>query len=445
VDQGRSAASLLCVVVLTVACQAGVAASQSAAPSTAVPPPVTIAPATTPAAPSGPSPTATPAPVATQAPAPGPTATRAPVPLAKARWSRVKDHAAFADAGLVAVAANVVRYVAVGVTDADPAMELTVPNADRSAVIWTSYDGVAWQREAVPGGATVALTGVISDPLGFIVWGYRGETQSAMWISPDGLRWEQVPDNLSLTGVAITGIARLGDRFVAVGSRCTTEGFAEDSDECLDEVPVALESSDGRTWLPISGLTGIDEPPNGLASSGSVLVAPVGQGDVYQSTDGAHWTKVTPPGQQGLVISVVGYAGRFVALGAKWSEAESGPPGVPARIWTSTDGRAWRTATLRPSSIGELDLATAHGDEIVALGYRLGGQMLSYRSADGRTWTRMASTPDAMLDGDDGDTGCSLCNRTQVRDLADGPRGVVAVGWTNLESGGARAVVWTLR
>ena len=79
--------------------------------------------------------------------------------------------------------------------------------------------------------------------------------------------------------------------------------------------------------------------------------------------------------------------------------------------------------------------------EYVALGLS-GLDPVVWRSADGTTWTRSTSAPDAGRDGEaEGCTG-GRCPNTVANDLAAGPAGLVAVGGTTTATGGRSAVVW---
>ena len=196
----------------------------------------------------------------------------------------------------------------------------------------------------------------------------------------------------------------------------------------------------------MSGTDSIKVVAGGPAATGTVLVAPAGDRTVVRSTDGLQWKVVTSSALHGWMEDVVGSGGRFVGVGAGPAVGEAGSPPPPARAWTSTDGRTWRQAVLRPAASGWLHLVAAHGREYVALGEGW-GPTFAYRSTDGRTWTRMSSAPDTAREGRVATqcTGGPCSYRTEILGLADGPRGPVAVGRTELKSGAYRAVVWVLR
>jgi len=120
-----------------------------------------------------------------------------------------------------------------------------------TGVVWTSPDGVAWQR--LPSDAEAVFTeailgGVIPYGSGLIVvGGTRSDLKGGVWASPDGLRWCRVPHNEAVFGN--TGVAAgvtLDSDFVAVGAGFgaewgsavwiatpTEDGFSP----CVDEAP----------------------------------------------------------------------------------------------------------------------------------------------------------------------------------------------------------------
>ncbi len=425
---GRIVASLLSIALMAVACDTArpvspTVASSIAAVATATPAASLATPTASPIATVAPSPLSTASPAGTARPAASPT----PTSLAKARWSRVRNQATFANAGMSAVAADAEVYVAVGWTGKE---------SSRPGAAWISADGRSWRRVPVPSAQNAALRGVIHDRLGFIAWGDDSppESRAAIWTSPDGMTWQRALDIPSFALVEIAGIARLGALLVAVGG--SSEGPSL----------LAWTSEDGQAWRPVSGTDSIKVVAGGPAATGKVLVAPAGDRTVVRSTDGQHWTVVTSSALHGWMEDVAALGGRFVGVGASPALGEAGSPPSPARAWTSPDGRTWRQSVLRPSSNGWLHLVAAHGREYVALGEGF-GPTFAYRSAGGRTWTKMSSAPDTAREGRVATqcTGGPCSYRTVILGLADGPRGPVAVGRTELKSGAYRAVVWVLR
>jgi hypothetical protein len=327
------------------------------------------------------------------------------------------------------IAASADRYVAVGRDGTDPGW---------NGAIWTSSDGVVWQRLSLPSSFGGPIRGVIHDRLGFIAWGSDGSppTRAAVWDSPDGSVWERAPDIPSFAMVDITGVARLGDRLVAVGGDALQGGAGSF---------LAWTSSDGRDWRPVSVTGPVDVSPNGLAATDRVLVATTDDRTVLRSTDGLDWQMVTrPEASIGWMGDVVGSGDGFVAVGMGPQPGQAGSPPGPSRAWSSSDGLTWDRAVSAPQSLGLLGLLVRHGNEYVALGWGTDREV-AWRSADGRTWTSMSSVPDTAREGLGQGCAGGPCPPTMLLGLADGPRGPIAVGGTQLTSGGDRAVVWVLR
>ena len=409
-------------------CTAGVTPSPSASP--------TMGLASQSAGPS-PSPVTTPSPspVATAEPI----ATPLPTLSAELRWERVPYQEAFSDSSMVAVAGGPDRYVAIG----------TAWLADDQDVgmTWTSADGVAWHRASVPLADGIP-TGVIHDRVRYVAWGWW-QGKAVVWTSPDGESWHRAADLPGSRDARITGVARLGDELVAVGDAEIASG-----NDFVHEFRT-WTSPDGLAWKPVSPVTSIpwDGYVEGVTASDGALVAwgyardrdefpPV----TLLSTDGQRWeVGGVKPGVDGYmreaILDVIGVGSHLVAVGhGLGGEAGSSPP--PAAAWTSADGLKWAPAAFESEpATGWLLHVVWYEDESVALGLS-GVDSVVWRSAEGTTWTRSTSAPDAGRDGEE--EGCSggRCPITVANDLAVGPAGLVAVGESSPAAGGRSAVAW---
>ncbi len=135
-------------------------------------------------------------------------------------WDRVPhDEDLFGGVGnqaAVSVAVVGTRVVAVGVER----------SSDIDAAVWTSEDGIVWQRvpndqEALSEGemwdVTVGGPGLVS--VGWIGWVAGQNSDAAIWTSADGITWERIPHDEDLFGgVEMWGVAAGGPGLVAVGS-----------------------------------------------------------------------------------------------------------------------------------------------------------------------------------------------------------------------------------
>jgi hypothetical protein len=135
-------------------------------------------------------------------------------------WDRVPhDEDLFGGVGnqaAVSVAATDTRVIAVGVER----------SSDIDAAVWTSEDGIVWQRvahdEAALGegemwNVTVGGPGFVS--VGWIGWVATQNSDAAVWTSIDGVTWHRVPHDEDLFGgVEMWSVAAGGPGLVAVGS-----------------------------------------------------------------------------------------------------------------------------------------------------------------------------------------------------------------------------------
>lgn len=171
-------------------------------------------------------------------------------------------------------------------------------------VIWSSPDGLSWERTDL---SPDAWPGVIAEGPGGLVGvggdGSEAGSWGAVWTSPDGVTWERVPDDPDVFGVedgtyeGILDVAWGADGFVAVGS-------------------------DGNNAI------------------------------VWFSPDGATWERIPhdPEVFGGTTMyRVIAWGDGFVAAGPDWPITEEiggpvpGMPSVPSRptLWVSPDGRTW--------------------------------------------------------------------------------------------------------
>jgi hypothetical protein len=123
---------------------------------------------------------------------------------------------------------------------------------DTDGAVWTSADGISWVRvpddEAVFGGEGVqTINYVIVGGPGLVAVGMDGpddNINAAVWTSPDGITWTQVPpDESSLGGdgeQSMWGVTRGGPGLVAVGM-----------DESVDGDAAVWTSADGISWVRV--------------------------------------------------------------------------------------------------------------------------------------------------------------------------------------------------
>lgn len=256
--------------------------------------------------------------------------------------------------------------------------------------MWTSADGVAWERYAF-----------ICDPC-------DDEPR------PDGTPWPAY----------MTGVARQGGLLWAVG----VAYYAGDTRDLL-----LWTSSDGMTWTSIAQDTFVYSIATGIATDGAVLAVSTGyfgagSGAVLTSSTGSDWVE-QHPGGTARMLDVHGDIDGFVAVGFRGNESADYTP----VMWVSRDGVEW-TDTSPRGARGQLrSIARTSTGAYLAAGSEGEGSLVVWRSEDGIDWQ---SVP---IDGPTADPNWPL-----VRVAAsDGPVVLVAhttAGWASW--GSANGTRW---
>lgn len=187
--------------------------------------------------------------------------------------------------------------------------------------LWSSSDGVTWERLAMPKAFTTAAVRTIAGgPAGFIAFGTKsdGATQ-AIWTSPNGHAWtdSKLP-SVASGALALDDVASFDDGFVLVGSVLGEEGCG------------------GAAHIKAA---------------------------VFFSADGAAWARASLPGAStdpAATYEVSTLLGRLIVTQALPDEEAT------QRAWSSTDGRTWTalgdvSSDLRWSAISD-------GRHIVVIG-----------------------------------------------------------------------------
>ncbi len=219
--------------------------------------------------------------------------------------------------------------------------------------IWTSTDGVSWQRATAPDGlggdgALECLTDVVATPVGIFAHG------QALLRSVDGTAWEEIP----ILGPPDQRAGWVGAVFPRV------DGLA-----VLTHSASLNESTEAHVWTSTDGLTFTE--------------LPAGPADVFDNA---------------AVSQVLEVGGGLVAMGASpWGEF------VPtAAVWASDDGLQWERVTPNGAGFADayIQAVTATGDGYLAVGgdpFGTGLLAAWAGSADGRTWQRLPP-PDEVTD-----------------------------------------------
>ena len=209
--------------------------------------------------------------------------------------------------------------------------------------MWTSADGVAWERHAF-----------ICDPC-------DDEPR------PDGTPWPAY----------MTGVARQGGLLWAVG----VAYYAGDTRDLL-----LWTSSDGGTWTPIPQDEFVYSIATAIATNGPVLAVAtgffaVGSGAVLTSSNGGTWEE-QQPGGTARVLDVHGDAERFVAVGFRGDESADFSP----VIWVSPDGVDWTDVSPSGARGSLRSIVRASSGAYLAAGSDGEGSLVVWRSDSGIDW-----------------------------------------------------------
>ncbi len=268
---GRVVASLLCVVMIAVACERLGVATPPAAPSIALvsTPVATTTPAAVPpdalATTSTAGATSRPTPKPTLGPSPSPTATKSSLPS----WRRI---------------ATLARIGDVQAFTADPEGYLLVEETDSAKVARRSSDGRTWKRISVPAtpgcppsvatGQEAETCDVWATPSGWEAFSAEPGNPS-LWRSVDGTRWQAValPDDIAGTLVGSAWTGSDGRTLLLLDPT----GASDPDHETLGVI-----GSDG-SWRPVVYPSSCPEPGAGEVSA----PGPVGP-NVWIVTDGTN-------------------------------------------------------------------------------------------------------------------------------------------------------------
>jgi hypothetical protein len=275
--------------------------------------------------------------------------------------------------------------------------------ADRYDDVWISGDGVTWEQVALPGLLSEQGRSVEDE----LVANTRGVSEGDL---------AAMVYDISVGGPGLVAVGRS-----VPGTSCETfpipgalEPGAEGPVEgCIPQGTqrgVVWTSSDGRTWTKLPADPVVDGADiYGVASDGDSLVAvgfhhelgTSGSGDffgdsvVWTSPDGITWTR-RPHDQElfgGSVMHRLVYGpGGYLAVG--WALPRN--DFEESIYWMSPDGHEWTRITIPDELLDTLPTALSADDTgyYLSVAYQKGGGP-DWTSPDGITWTpmRVGSSP----------------------------------------------------
>jgi hypothetical protein len=195
-----------------------------------------------------------------------------------------------------------------GLVAVGPAYNSTNPEpcGTCGGAVWTSVDGIAWNRLDVDPGLLYGIRSVTAGGPGLVAvgsdWSDEHNPSAAVWTSPDGLIWTRIPhDEAVFGGIGSQGMSDViagGAGLVAVG------GEEPDIHSAMGGIRAAAWTSpDGFTWTRaphdadvFGGQAGNEGNMDAVVSIGSEFVAVGRLGSVspamWTSVDGMTWTRI---------------------------------------------------------------------------------------------------------------------------------------------------------
>ena len=257
----------------------------------------------------------------------------------------------------------------VAVTEARLGMGGTGPREIAGLV---STDGLSWTDVAEVSRDAI-VTDVAAGGPGLVIAGHlpyadptRGETTVALWTSPDGVTWTQVPRDEAVFGdmTSVAAVTAGGPGLVAVGA---------DIGEPIDAA--VWTSPDGLTWTRVPHDEAVfgDAWMSDVTVGGPGLVA-VGTGDegdaIWTSPDGVTWTRLSDeafwfmrdrnPG--GAASNWLWPSNELVTMGSHLVTV-----GDEIDMWISADGTTWSEAHGVGGGDGSVIAAAADDSTIVVI------------------------------------------------------------------------------
>lgn len=337
-------------------------------------------------------------------------------------WQVIDDPAVFGPGtAIYAVTASESLFVAVGAASegapAPPCGPGCGPPRSGSAAVWTSQNGVEWERvpheESIFGGpGGQAMWGVTAWEGGFIAVGVDGTSsalgssedwtpqEAAVWTSPDGVSWSRVPhDETAFAGPGrqeMFDVAASGTGLVAIGfdEEGPMNGSSEDQ--------AIWVSEDGIAWSQVFGfgvgwMNDIESAPSGFVGVGELSGSAA-----WTSADGLTWSLSpdSPLDRDGrFMVSIARQGVKHVAVSGRGD-------GGDIAVWRSDDGVNWAflSEVYSPTGIERFmptAVAASNSGFVVAASDRIGLYSESeaataavWTSTDGVSWTRAEGDED---------------------------------------------------
>jgi hypothetical protein len=223
------------------------------------------------------------------------------------------------------------------------AVGFEVVDSDQNGAIWTSSNGVDWERVADPDGVfggegTQRIHAVVPGGPGLVAIGESGprdDLDLAIWVSANGVDWERVEDSGGVLGgpghqVAYSASSNADGMLIAGGF----EGFEGDYDGAV------WTSSDGVTWSHVGRIAfeipddqvihSVAQVGGGWVAAGWTFDGGDQNGAIWASEKGLTWVPVDAqaaglagPGNE-RIESVAASGVELMAVGIELSDTAEG-------------------------------------------------------------------------------------------------------------------------
>lgn len=189
------------------------------------------------------------------------------------------------------------------------------------AAVWTTFDGQAWTKAALPPSPLGdPATLIAASPIGMLGAASRG---GSLWVAPDGVTWMSVPLPTSVPDTYPAAITGIPAGLMLVLNHLPSGGTPDSS---------VWTTTDGTTWQQVHSLAG-----SALfhASSGPSGILIQGTSTLVTSLDGVTWTD----------RPLIDFAGYYL-IGL--TQTPDGRVLTAGQTIDGTDGAAWIGTPLIP-------------------------------------------------------------------------------------------------
>ncbi len=267
--------------------------------------------------------------------------------LKRGRWERLPDQPGLAAGAMTSAAATTDRLLVLGETTFSPkgtGEGLLWPE------LWTSTDGVTFNAHDAPAQFT-AIAALSSGPAQFLA-AAQTDAGPEIWSSADGVAWQREVDAKSLGAGWIQGIGSVAGQIVAVGSQTVPSGNG-----VVRYQGIIWTSFGGQTWTRSASDNLTNSQINDVAALGPRMVAVGNTGDlgfglIWASDDaGSSWRRVDSAQVSDPISAVEPTSRGLVAVAGRGGFG----------LWVSLNGEAWDAVPQQASLSGQAGQAAMNG------------------------------------------------------------------------------------